>query len=104
MRAGKLRDLIEIHSYTSAKDDFGQSTKTYSFLKDAWAEALPISGAEIEYGGKYIGRAVYQFTIRYTAINNKNRIVFDSGNYEIFEILPQGGRKVEMKIMAALDE
>ena len=104
MRAGKLRDLIEIHSYTSVLDDFGQPTKTYTLLKKAWSEAVPLSGTEPETGGKYEGRTIYQFSIRHTTIDMKNRIVFNGQNFEIFEILNQGGRNIELKIKAVLDE
>ena len=104
MRAGKLRNLIEIHSYTATLDDFGQQAKTYSLLKQAWAEAIPLSGAEAETGGKYEGRTTYQFSIRHTTINMQNRIVFNSQNFEIFEIINQFGRDIELKIKAVLDE
>jgi SPP1 family predicted phage head-tail adaptor len=105
MRAGKLRDKIEIHSHTSAVDDFGQSVKTYALLKPVWSEALPISANETETGGKYEGRSIFQFTIRYTTgVSNKNRIVFGGQNYEIFEVLNTEARNVELKIKAVLDE
>ena len=105
MRAGKLRDLIEIHSYTSALDDFGQATKTYTLLKKAWAEAIPVSGTELETGGKYEGRTTYQFSIRHTAIDIKNRIVFNNQNFEIIPpIKNAGGRDIELVIQAVLDE
>ena len=104
MRAGNLRNKIEIHSHSSTADDFGQPVKAYSLLKTVWAEALPISANETETGGKYEGRAIHQFTIRFTAITNKNRLVFNDQNYEIFEILNTGGRNAELKIKAVLDE
>jgi SPP1 family predicted phage head-tail adaptor len=104
MRAGKLRNKIEIHNHTAVVDDFGQAVKTYSLLKTVWAEAMPLSGSEQETGGKYAGRTIYQFSMRYTAVDYKNRIVFDGKNFEIFEILNQGSRNIELTIKAVLDE
>lgn len=63
-----------------------------------------MSANEQETGGKYAGRTVYQFSMRYTAIDYKNRIVFNGQNFEIFEILNQGSRNIELKIKAVIDE
>ena len=65
---------------------------------------MPMSASESETGGKYEGRTIYQFTIRHTTIDTKNRIVYNGQNFEIFEILNSSGRNIELKIKAVVDE
>ena len=103
MRAGQRNKLIEIHSFTITEDDFGQVTKTYSLLKTVWAGVKSISETEPETGGKYEGRSIYEFKLRYTSLSKLDRIVWNGMNFEISEILNVRQRNTELIVRAVSD-
>lgn len=104
MRAGRLREVIEIQSQAESANDYGQQVKTWSTLATTRAEVKPISALETETGGKTESRTIYQFTFRYqSALNERNRIVWNSDNYHISEILNLNARNKTHVIKAHKD-
>jgi len=103
VRAGRLRESIQIQRYTSALDDFGAQTKTYSLLETVRAEVKPVAESEKVTGGKTEGRTQYKILIRYTDINKKDRIVWDGLSLEIIEVTDLIRRKEFLTIKAMSD-
>jgi len=104
VRAGRLTESIQIYSYTSTQDSYGQETKTYTLTSTVRAEVKTLSESENENGGKIDGKSVYQFYLRYTDINKKDRITWNGRDFEIIEIITFGNRRGDMKIKAATNE
>ena len=104
MKAGILKDSIEIQRATIGLDDFGQQIKTFALLSTQRADVKVIEETENQSGGKYDGRTKYQVKIRYTDVTKKDRIVWDSLNLEITQIIDPSRRRTELKITAYSDE
>jgi len=51
MRAGRLRESIQIWSHTTTQDEYGQETKAYSLVDTVRAEAKPLSVNQIGLSG-----------------------------------------------------
>lgn len=104
VRAGRLKESIEIWRYTTTRDDYGQETKTYTLLSTVRAEAKDLSESEKETGGKYEGRELVEFYLRYTDINKSDRIVWNNQNFEIIEVINKFNRNVDLTIKAITSE
>ena len=101
MRAGRLRQLVTIQSCTEAQDVYGQVLKSWSTVNTVRAEVRPIEGTEVQDSGMYKGREVYQFIIRWTDLDSKNRLVYSGDNYEIISIMDRMERGRMLTVKAA---
>ena len=101
LRAGRLREVVTISRPTENQDGYGQAVKTYATVKTIRAAVRQVSGTEIETGGKYEGRDIYEFTLRSESINKTDRLVWLQNNYEIIQIVNVSERDRVLKIRAA---
>jgi len=96
MNIGKLRNKIELQSYTSAADTIGQPIKTYSTYSTVWAYIRPMSGRELMNAQQPIGEVTHQVTIRYdSSVSVDDRIrYYDNVKkaYRYFDINYVGNR------------
>lgn len=105
MRAGRLREVITIESYTESQGDFGEPERTWSTLATRRAEVIPIlTDPESEQGGKMEGRSLFKFTVRHIPnLNQRARIVWRNETYEIIEAIDTRARNREHVIKAAIN-
>jgi len=93
MQSGKLDRRIEIQSRSVTQNSYGEAIISYSTVATVWAEVLPLSGRELFAAAQKYPEAQMKIRIRYrTGINETNRIVFESTNYDIIHI-SEIGRK-----------
>ena len=105
MRAGRLRETVTIQTAAESQDSYGQAEKTWSGTTTRRAEVKPMfQSAESPHGGKYEGRAMFQFTMRYIDIDQAARLVYDSRNFEIVEVINKMERDRETIIKAVESE
>lgn len=83
LRAGRLREVVSIKSASSVQDGYGQAIKTWSTSATTRAAVRQLTETEIETGGKYEGRTVYEFTIRNQTVSKENRLYWNGSDYEI---------------------
>jgi SPP1 family predicted phage head-tail adaptor len=85
---GKLRERIEIYSYTSVKDAYGQSVPTYSLLYTLWAQFRSLNGSEGFETSEKTARRFIEFKIRPQGItiNETMRIKWEDDVYNITSI------------------
>ena len=102
MRAGRLREYIQIETYTSTQDDYGQESRTWITLAGRRAEVKPMfESAEADHGGKMEGRTMYRFTMRFVdGVTQAARLVWDSRTFEIMEVINTMERDRETIIRA----
>lgn len=99
MRAGALRERIEIWSYTAAKGA-GAPKKTYAKWISVRAEWHQISGKETILSETPTATTVDQFTVRYReGIEESMRVKFRDRFYGI-QVLETLGNKTAIKITA----
>ncbi len=105
MRAGRLRELITLETYTESQGDYGEPSRTWSTLTTRRAEVKPMAiDPEAEQGGKMEGRAVFRFTCRHVPnLTQKARIAWRDNTYEIIEVIDTMARQREHIIKAAIN-
>lgn len=82
--AGKLRHLVDVEHYQELQNDFGESVKSWSLFKKAWAEIKPISGKEFFEAAKENSEISHRVIIRYTSgVLPSMRVKFDGRLFEI---------------------
>ena len=104
VRSGRLNQSIQIQRYSSVEDSFGQQTKTYTTLLTARAEVQVASETENIAGGKYDGRTLYNIYMRFTDVEKKDRIVWNSKNLEVLQVQDKSNRKRELTLLAWTDD
>lgn len=105
MRAGRLRETVTVQTYTESQDAYGQASKTWAAAGTRRAEVKPMfESSEAEHGGKYEGRSMYKFTMRFVDIDQSARLVWDSRNFEIIEVINTMARDRETIIKAVEDD
>ena len=103
MRAGKLRQQILIYGFTSALDSYGQETKTWTLKATVRAEVKTLSETEGENTGQADAKTYLDFFMCYTVITKADRIVWDSRNWSVIEVINVMQNKKELKVRAYAD-
>jgi len=65
MNAGRFDEPIELWSYTTEKNAYGEEIKTWAKYADAWAKIDYISGSELVAADKREHNQLIYFTIRF---------------------------------------
>jgi SPP1 family predicted phage head-tail adaptor len=90
MQIGRLRHEIELQSYTTTDDDFGQPIKTWSTYATVWAWIRPMSGREVMNAQQPVGEITHKVTVRYNkTLTPAHRIKFydyERAAYRYFDI------------------
>jgi len=85
--AGDLWARITIEQPTSAQNDVGEATLTWSTFAEAWADIQPLSGREAERYGEIVGLSAHKITMRYVpGLSSKMRVIYDGRTLEIGQI------------------
>ncbi|MGJ0336332.1 phage head closure protein [Aliarcobacter cryaerophilus] len=84
MRAGRLRQIIQIQRFIELVDDFGGIIQDWKTILTARAEIKPITAKEIFASNVVISEVTHKITIRYEVdILPKDRIIY---NERVFDI------------------
>lgn len=96
MRIGKLRNKIELQSYTTIQDSVGQPIKTWTTYATVWAWIRPMSGRELMNAQQPVGEITHQVTIRYNStLDETHRIKYYDNvkeTYRYFDVNYLGNR------------
>jgi SPP1 family predicted phage head-tail adaptor len=96
MNIGKLRNKIELQSFTSTANAIGEQLKTWTTYSTVWAHIRPMSGRELINAQQPVGEITHQVTIRYnSSVSVDDRIrYYDSvkSTYRYFDINYVGDR------------
>lgn len=105
MRAGQLRQRIELQSVTEELDDYGGSVKIWSTQATVWAQVMPLVGREY-FLAQQIGSEINcKIRTRYRADllpTPKWRIVHEGNEYDIVSIQHVEERHREWVFMCIL--
>jgi len=94
MKAGKLDKTITIETASTTADSFGEPIESWSTLATVPATVLSDRGSERFQNQQVIGTAVKTFRIRWRSdVTVKNRIVYDSRNWDIRDVREIGRRE-----------
>jgi len=100
MLAGKLDRRIRLESATTTRGLDGHPVRTWSLLREVWAELRPIRGQEGFPAQQFAAKAEVTFRIRYTygldPLPNPSedmRIVYEGRSYDIVSVTEIGRRE-----------
>jgi len=86
MRIGKLDQRLTIQSYTTAKNASGEDVLTWADIITVWC-GIEFKGGDEDFEAEQkVSTEVVEFTIRFRALTENNRIVYDSIKYDILSI------------------
>jgi SPP1 family predicted phage head-tail adaptor len=101
MRAGKLRQKIDIGNFSTVSDGAGGSVATLRIDKSVWGELKPISGSRELEASKINIEQLYEVRLRfddYPMLNKKNRLGYEYRTFIIHSIIVVNERKKEFKV------
>lgn len=88
MRAGKLRNRIEIQEAIETTDEYGQVQQTWQTVATRWGSVEPLSGREAAYSKQVHQDATHKVTLRYYAgLTGKHRLLHDGRILEIISVI-----------------
>ena len=94
MRAGILDRRIVIEKNTPTQDQFGDLTNDWNEFATVWARVAPVTGNEKFVSDQATAASDTLFRIRHlSGLDESMRIVYESKNYDIQNILPIARRE-----------
>lgn len=89
VKIGKLKERIEIWSFSETTNSIGETVRSYTKLYDRWAQFKGLNGSESFETKEKTARSFAEFKIRVqgTTINETMRIRFRSKDYNITSIV-----------------
>ena len=105
VRIGRLRNRIQIQTYTESRNDHGQVLQEWSTAATRWGGIEPLKSDEIIAADKIEGRVTHKIILRYyEGLSKKNRLCFDSRYFNIFSIVNRKERDKVHEILAREDD
>ena len=98
MRAGKLRQKIDIGNFSTTSDGAGGTFETLRIDKQVWGEIMPISGDRDLEGNLITIDQMYKVRLRYDdfpLLSKKNRLGYELRTFVIHSIIITDERKKE---------
>jgi SPP1 family predicted phage head-tail adaptor len=100
MRAGKLRQRVTIQSQTTARDDFGGETVTWSDVATVWASIEPLNGREYMAAQQLQTAVTTRIRVRYIdGVTAAMRVKADDVAYDIQSVINPNDRGAELTLM-----
>ena len=102
MRAGPLNKVVDIQQYTTLTDAYGEEVVSYVQLKNTRASIKPITGTETFIDARLLNEVSHSVEIRYDSLlnlNPKDRIVYDTRNFDIINVLNMNEKNVKYIIL-----
>lgn len=100
MRAGQLRNVIDILRGTESQDDLGAVVITWNSIKSTRASIAPISGNEYFINHTMVNDETHYIIIRKTDVTPKDRIQWGVDIYDITQVLDTKKMGIECVILA----
>lgn len=105
MRAGRLRQRVELQSLTEEQEDYGGLVPVWTTEATVWASVRPLMGREY-FRAQQVGSEIdCEIRTRYRADitpTTRWRIVHESNNYDIQSVQPVEERHREWVFMCKL--
>ena len=96
MRAGRLKNRVQLQNYTEAQSSTGYPTKTWTTVATVWAAVEAIRGKESESAGELVSTQVTRIIIRYSSdvssIDETWRVKFGTRIFSIHSVIPPSDR------------
>jgi len=102
MRAGQLRNRVEIQEKSVSRDEYGAEVVTWVEVATVWASVEPVSGSERWIGGldQTIAERTTRIRIRYmSGIDATMRVVFGDLVYDIEQVIQPWMRGRELQLI-----
>jgi len=102
MRAGALRNRIQIQAATASTGDYGEEIKTWATLISAWAEISPLMGREYVESAQVQAAISHRIRLRYRSdvdLYPTQRVVAGSKIYDIVSVQEVETRHREWVLM-----
>jgi len=103
MRAGSLRQRIDIGNFSTVSDGAGGSIPTFSVDKTVWGDIRPVSGNRDLEGNKINIEQLFDIRLRfddYPILSKRNHLAYEGRTFVIHSIIIVNERKKEFKIKA----
>ncbi len=101
MEAGKLRHKINIQTFTTAKDSYGEDIKTWVTFHKTFASVTPLRGKEYFDTQQIVPEVDNKITIRYkSGIAPTMRVVWGSRTYDIRAVINPDERNIMLELLA----
>lgn len=107
MRAGKLRNRIDIGSFSNVPDGYGGSVATWSTDRTVWGSIKGISGSRGQDAQQIIIEQLYEIRLRYDdypMLNKKNKLGYNNKTFVIHSIIDVMERYREFVIKCYVDD
>lgn len=104
MRAGKMREAIEIQQKSASRAADGGEVVTWSTYASTWAQVQPIGGREYAAIRQAQSDITHRFRLRYLAgVNTAMRVLFGGRPYDIVEAINVDARNRELELLCVGD-
>jgi SPP1 family predicted phage head-tail adaptor len=104
MRAGLLRQRIQLQSRTLSANSLGDPIETWATYATVSARIAPLSGRERWAAMQYAAETTHRIEIRARdGIKAEDRILFDDRVFRIDAILDKEERSIEMQLLCKED-
>ena len=101
MRAGKLRNRVQLQTATVAQNEYGDPGKTWTTFKTVWARIRPVSGSEFLEAQRVESELTHEITIRKNdLLTTADRVKHKTKIFNIEAIVPDEKFEVQQIIMA----
>jgi SPP1 family predicted phage head-tail adaptor len=90
MKAGEMRDRIELYRLTTTTDGEGGTTGTYALLSTRYADVEMLSQSEVVRSGMVVGESVYRIKFRKgqsETLSRQDQIRYDGKRLNITSIV-----------------
>lgn len=107
MRAGKLRNRIDIGSFSSTADGYGGLIATWSIEKSVWGSIEGISGSRTQDAQQINIEQLYEVRLRYDDfpfLSKKNKLGYNGKTFVIHSIIDIMERYREFRIKCYVDD
>jgi len=101
--AGSRDRYIELQSNTPTEGAGGEQVPGWSTLANVWAKKLSTKASEKWTGEQFVGKRVIVWEILHrTDVDNLDRVVYESNNYDILGVTEVGYKQGLMLITEAI--
>ena len=93
MKAGLLRNRVELQSRLEVFDEIGQPSTSWLTTATVWADVRYLSGLSAIKSGADVSVSKCSIRMRHRAVSAGQRIVYGDEVFEIDAVLPDGKRE-----------
>ena len=102
MKAGRMREKIDLLQPVPARTETGAETITWNPFATVWAEALPLAGREYFDAKATVSEASTKFRFRFiSGVSEKMRVRHRGALYDIENMINAGLRDRQIELLCA---